>query len=557
MKKSNEGGFVQGQPELQQAMDNRQPEDPSRKRQAPLTSGYLLNQGYPALFKRKTSDLLQEAETMLNRVKIFKERIWLQTFLYRLKSLERALEQTEYLYNAETYNDYNDFINSHFGKNWRQMAMLRPEFAIPAINASEVKVPAINAPAPAINAPAPALNAPAPAINASEVKVQKLAFEYPVASPALKQTVLGNDYPSNNLDEDESQLKGMEDDQLVRELQSLHKNKVESPSNPDQSTEAHSPSMKTPEEPRKYIQETEKEGFKSRISEDKLEKGILSTMLQHEVAQLQSKGKSQAEITKTLHLDNPHYASIINPSLNTQESNRRDINNFEAAEPNQANKAIQGVNDLKQDEKVIVGIKPDMSNSEEIQIYSKPPQPKVTYINNTYQHMLLNGPTADSKVQEIREPQNIPGNAAHEHHDAIQDSIAYLQKQDQPTYAIRSHVMQPPNNLGPNYPHFISYPYVEVPKGTLKPQRQQKQSNVLTPLPHYSEYIARGSYAPYPYLKLWDHKNATFLQSHLMTSIPYKSNSSHKIDAELSDDMKRQLRDGKIIVLSDSLVRKF
>ncbi|XP_035206956.1 uncharacterized protein LOC118181850 isoform X3 [Stegodyphus dumicola] len=412
-------GFVQGQPELQQAMDNRQPEDPSRKRQAPLTSGYLLNQGYPALFKRKTSDLLQEAETMLNRVKIFKERIWLQTFLYRLKSLERALEQTEYLYNAETYNDYNDFINSHFGK------------------------------------------------------------------------------------------------------------------------------------------ETEKEGFKSRISEDKLEKGILSTMLQHEVAQLQSKGKSQAEITKTLHLDNPHYASIINPSLNTQESNRRDINNFEAAEPNQANKAIQGVNDLKQDEKVIVGIKPDMSNSEEIQIYSKPPQPKVTYINNTYQHMLLNGPTADSKVQEIREPQNIPGNAAHEHHDAIQDSIAYLQKQDQPTYAIRSHVMQPPNNLGPNYPHFISYPYVEVPKGTLKPQRQQKQSNVLTPLPHYSEYIARGSYAPYPYLKLWDHKNATFLQSHLMTSIPYKSNSSHKIDAELSDDMKRQLRDGKIIVLSDSLVRKF
>lgn len=76
--------------------------------------------------------------------------------------------------------------------------------------------------------------------------------------------------------------------------------------------------------------------------------------------------------------------------------------------------------------------------------------------------------------------------------------------------------------------------------------------NERMPPPDYQNYFMRHNYGPYPYMHNWNPQNSTVQLPQMMP--PYPNNHA-KIETQLSDEMKRELRDGKIIVLSDSVVR--
>lgn len=76
--------------------------------------------------------------------------------------------------------------------------------------------------------------------------------------------------------------------------------------------------------------------------------------------------------------------------------------------------------------------------------------------------------------------------------------------------------------------------------------------NGRLPPPNYQNYFMRNNYGPYPYMHNWNPQNSTIQLPQMMS--PYANNQA-RIGTQLSDQMKRELRDGKIIVLSDSVVR--
>lgn len=70
----------------------------------------------------------------------------------------------------------------------------------------------------------------------------------------------------------------------------------------------------------------------------------------------------------------------------------------------------------------------------------------------------------------------------------------------------------------------------------------------------YNEYLMRHNFGAYPYIQNFDPKNSTLNLAPMMPPYSPKQKINQQTNIQLSDEMKRQLRDGKIIVLSDSVV---
>ncbi|GIX87200.1 uncharacterized protein CEXT_180421 [Caerostris extrusa] len=71
---------------------------------------------------------------------------------------------------------------------------------------------------------------------------------------------------------------------------------------------------------------------------------------------------------------------------------------------------------------------------------------------------------------------------------------------------------------------------------------------------HHPYFDGKQFNKPYPYFQNPNYKNLTMQRPQTIINPPHPF-PKPKIDSEFSDDMKRQLRDGKVILLSDSVVR--
>lgn len=208
--------------------------------------------------------------------------------------------------------------------------------------------------------------------------------------------------------------------------------------------------------------------------------------------------------------------------------------------------AVQMLNDLKNEDDHLSKSNMENSNYGKSKHQDEKPVEEII-LNHTLQHAHLNMPVFTKMGPQMGSSYLPSQNRGRIYQKGLQNAIQDLQK---PNYF----------NFHGRYPTFSSPPYQQgghipdaLKQRMLKPQHMVY--NGYPAAPAYNEYLARNGYGPYPFVHYWDLKNSTL---NLQPGIPpyvIRPSMNHQIDTQLNDEMKRQLRDGKIVVLSDSVVR--
>ncbi|CAL1274422.1 unnamed protein product [Larinioides sclopetarius] len=523
-----ESGFSRGQPELQQAMDNMLAREQMIKKGLQFPTGEI--QGYPALLTHKTSYLLSEAEHMLNRVKNLKERRWVEAFVHRLKLLSSVLDQS-------VFGDHPE-------------AMEGQNFTFGEAAQSLNKAPLEEGPL----SPTPsALQESAVRETNQKQQGDKMTSKHPVTLPQTNQVLPKNDYPAERqvvtkpgLLQPLPDKKSEEDDEdeLVKELEDLHKmiasdhlqrnatpQKVE-PADVEPST---SPEEVSSEAPLKRmgpmnVNELVLEHEKSQIKEN----------LAKEVAELERLGETEEEILSSLHLNDHRFHGSMHPTMFGQKSNVGNVDHVNNG------KTFQNVQDVNSDDAMISHINPSIWRPPAAVHPAYNPYKQV-YMNNSFpsRHINLAPMNQQLLARQLQNEMvnNPPRTNLQLYHDGIKDTIQKLQKQHQ-NFLLKNHVPQMPEDPQQNSPN---------PKPS--PPNNKYQANPSLGL-HYPDRSGKYIYKPYPYFQNYNPQNLTVPEPQAMVNpFPPNSFSNHKISNELSEEMKRQLRDGKVILLSDSVVR--
>ncbi|GFR33182.1 uncharacterized protein TNCT_653701, partial [Trichonephila clavata] len=175
-------------------MDNMAREEEMIKRNLKFPSGDV--RGYPALLTHKTSDLLSEAEHMLNRVKNLRERRWVEAFVHRLKLLAAMLERS-----VIHYTDENLTVDEAIG--------------------SSKKTDVLND--STLQASPPLQETALVALNEQQVKMTKHPVAVPQRNEMLAMKEVGSERQEDMTPLMPEKKSAEEEDELVKELEDLHK----------------------------------------------------------------------------------------------------------------------------------------------------------------------------------------------------------------------------------------------------------------------------------------------------------------------------------------------
>ncbi|GFY70132.1 uncharacterized protein TNIN_268211 [Trichonephila inaurata madagascariensis] len=618
-----ERNFSMGQPELQQSMDNMAREEEMIKRNLKFPSGDVM--GYPALLTHKTSDLLSEAEHMLNRVKNLRERRWVEAFIHRLKLLAAMLERSVIHRPGEKLTVDDKAI------------------------ASSKKTDVLND--STLQTPPPLQETALVAFN----EQQKMMTKYPVAAPPKSELLAMKEVGSERQEDMKSDLtplmqekKSEEEDELVKELEDLHKiayvdNQEQSLTPPTVKGDENVENLVAEEEEKvKTVEEVEKveipavevvekeenltsenaekeaypvaEGTKKEASpavreiEEKRNPGVNETKneinlmvqvpeplekeknsaaertkgipvkeadtspieaspealppkrmmspslsaliiedekakikqnLAREIAELERLGESEEQILNELHQRNGHYLvpgpryqhGMLHPTPNTGTV----VSRYEDQIDPYGN-----VRPLPR----MIGPSPSLIPYPRANYWRPPPamypgyRPfRPTYINNSAPGMHMGMFPMNHPMYNRQFPMgNIPPQANMQlHHEGIKETIQKLQ-QDHQNFLMNNPApgMPPMSNLNYRPNTYMQYP--PNPSMGMIPYRG-----------------VRPMYTPYPYMPNQNFTaNGSPVYGNGFAPNPYPN---HNINNGFNDEMKRELRDGKVILLSDSVVR--
>ncbi|KAF8790035.1 hypothetical protein HNY73_005121 [Argiope bruennichi] len=494
------GGFPRGQPEAMQEMDNLFAHEEFVKKDLNFPNDAL--EGYPALLTYKTSHLLAEAEKMLQSVKNLKERRFVGAFIQRIKFLANILDQSVSDNNPEILEQ-----NSTFER------ILEPVSTTPLDNA--------------VVSPTPS------ELQESAVRETDQKQQGDKMTSKTSKFLPNTDYPASETSVTKLEMQPMldkkseeyEEDELVKELRNLHKiiasDILQKNITPQ---EAELASV----EPSTTSEEVTSEAPPKRMSimaSNKLalerEKSRIKQNLAEEVAELQRLGEPEEEILSSLHLNNHRFHGSMHPMMFGQKLNAENLDHADNG------KYFQNVQDVSANDAMISHIKPRIWRPRVVHLPYNPY--KHVHMNNSFQRSPVNQQVLARKYQThmannpLRTNQQI-------YQDGIKNTIQKLQKQHQ-DFLMKNQISQMQKQAPQNLPN----PEQNLSLGLYHPD-------------------AKHIYKPYPYF--YNPQNLTAPEPQTMDN-PFEPQviASHKISSELSDEMKRQLRDGKVILLSDSVVR--
>jgi hypothetical protein len=502
-----ERGFVQGQPEMQQAMDNMVAHGTIVKKRMNTSPNEGLD--YHAMLTSKTSNLLEEAEHVLGSLPVSKERQWIEAFVSRMRSIATMLEKT-----AQNKNqNLPKHLSSVSGTPVPEGLPLQPTW--PATSA-------------------------VPGINPFQ-KQNRMMSKFPVTSPELSQVLPANGYSSERQAVTKpavlsSKKEDDEDDELVRELESLHQEFVQPVFQQNSKVLDQVPIFTTPSTP--ALSKTQS----NKLTDLEEEKAKLKAKLIQEIAEFQQLGGViPNEVIHALYANNQKTTGL---PFN-QKSNIGDKLKFTEAgmvdEPE-----IQRLNDFNTEDKEISNS--NLQKMEKNMVYHAGKDIQPLNFSHSFQNINPNFHPhfhAFSKVIGHHFPYMYP-HSKEPPYEGSENAVHDLQQPNPYNDQEQYHAIVPPTNQQPGH-------IPDALKQMLsKPQNKIYNEHLAS---NYNEYLMKHSYGPYPYIHNWDKKNLTHHLSLTMPPYQPKQPVSHKIDTQLSDEMKRQLRDGKIIVLSDSVVR--
>lgn len=489
-------GVPHGQPEMDQVMDNM------------VFHGILLKKtgpgaiDYPTLLTSKTSSLLDEAEQALSTMNNSKEKQWVEAFVQRMRAIAQMLEKTA------------EMSNQNLPKNLNSVSGTPVPEGLPS--------------QPAVPAPS--------AVRGSNPfqKPKKMMSKFPVTSPELSQVLPDNEFPSESQAVTKPAMMSKnqeddEDDELVRELKSLHQTIVSEIPVQSSTVILPTPDTTSPAPPPVYP-----ESVGANMTDVELEKAKLKEKLLEEITMYQHLGGEMPEEIINAVNGNPKDSTQGSGNMPETEARKAGVIKGGMFDP----VGIERLDDIANEEKQI-----SKKNFESLNVEKNNPHPGDLQIkeNRTFQNINLN---LNLNLPAFRQ---------------LDDHMSSINK-DQ-TY------QRGPENAGENFPkqNPFNYPgnYRFEQQQNHMPnvfrQRMLRQGNRMyngyLPAANYNEYLAKTRYRPYPYTQHWNHSNSTLNFPHEVSPYVMKTSVNQHIDTQLNDEMKRQLRDGKIVVLSDSVVR--
>ncbi|PRD36733.1 UNVERIFIED_CONTAM: hypothetical protein NCL1_07619 [Trichonephila clavipes] len=626
-------------------MDNMAREEEMIKRNLKFPSGDVT--GYPALLTHKTSDLLSEAEHMLNRVKNLRERRWVEAFVHRLKILAAMLERSVFQRPHEKLTvDDKAIATSKKTDVLNDSTLQTPpplqETALVALNEQQKMLTKYPAAVPQKNEMlamkevgserqedmksdlTPLMPEKKSAEEEDELvkeleDLHKITYVDSQEQSLTPPTVKGDENVENLVAEEEEKVKTVEEEEKVEIPAVEEEEKVEIPAVEEEEKveipavevvekeenltsenvgkEAYPVAEGTKREASPAVRETEKkrnpgvnetkneinlmvqgpeplekeknsavEGTKgipvkeadtspieaspealppkrmmspslsALIIED--EKAKIKQNLAREIAELERLGESEEQILNEFHQRNGHYLvpgpsyqhAMLHPTPNTGTI----VSRYE-----------EQIDPYGRPIPRMVGPSPSLVVSYPRANYWRPPPAmypgyrpfKPTYINNSAQGMHMGMLPMNHPMYNRQFPMgNVPPQANMQlRHEGIKETIQKLQH-DHQNFLMNNPVpgMPPMSNL-----NYRPNPYMQYP-----------------PNPSMGMIPDRGvrpMYTPYPYMPNQNFTaNGSPVYGNEFAPNPYPNQN---INNEFNDEMKRELRNGKVILLSDSVVR--
>ncbi|XP_054721839.1 uncharacterized protein LOC129231525 isoform X2 [Uloborus diversus] len=276
-----------------------------------------------------------------------------------------------------------------------------------------------------------------------------------------------------------------------------------------------------------------------------------NTDYQKEMAELQQLGGTKEEIMRLLPSFDFKFNGFLDPQLNLYHDKNvnQKFNPFEMPKVHENGKQQHSrFNSLVEDRLISDG-KPALWRPT-AQTNTHYHQAVPEFRSNATANMHFNNPTkhpVGPQYMQMREPQL----SAHMNHPiTIKDAIQNLQRGNHPDI-MRSYAFDGANyfNDGPYHKELLTFPGQNNVNA-----HQNRFQNQNLGKPHFPVYYSRHGHGPHP-SPHWHHKNNSLHSTDLLPSSETKPFPNHDMNLQLSQEMKRELHDGKIIVLSDSLVR--
>ncbi|GFT07847.1 uncharacterized protein NPIL_574351 [Nephila pilipes] len=510
------GNFSRGEKELQQSVEAL------IKRSLEFPSGDV--NGYPALLTHKTSDLLREAEHMLNRVKNLKERRWVKAFILRLKLLTGVLE------NSVVQNTDDKFSQNA---------------SLSYASVSQISTPIHGS------------------TNISIIQQQaEMTATYPVTEAQMKQMLAMNNLGSERQAATspglaslmtEKKSNGEQDDELVKELEDLRKiinvdNQKNLPS-PNDKEAGNGANLMVKEPEKTAVKEAEKIStiteaaspvkIPARILPSKrMDPSLTDFFIENEIILFkQSLAREVAEMQRL---------GIVDGDLPYEFLHK--VDEYLTLDPNSEHASII----YKQERPIedMGGLNSNIVDPYNANFWRSPPAVFPTY--RSFKDITTNDsiPGIHTGIAPIDQPifnrQFQTANAhpranLHLNPAGIQKMIEKLQKENVKFWlkTARAKIAERQNSNG-------------NPNQFLHPDNNSPNNPSMGMIPVNPAY----THVAYPHLINLNRQNPPVSRNIIYgKSITSNIDLNHNTDNEFSDEMKRELRDGKVILLSDSVVR--
>ncbi|XP_071043961.1 uncharacterized protein [Parasteatoda tepidariorum] len=458
-----------------------------------------------SMFRNRATHLLDQAENMLIVAKNLKEKEWFKKFVHKLKMLASVIEQN--IVNQARENESNSFTTDEFAQSLSELPASDGQF--PQQNTSNFKTETV------------------PETRPDQIKSNQMTSKLPLTLPDINEMKSSAEYVTIDHVTKPGMTPKITDnvrDELVEELESLHKLSSLEPF--DRSITAPETSSTSVELATQPSLITERIGDKENVEQ---EKEKLKERIATEVAELKKLGETEENILSAMHIEG--FKSDGNKILITNET-----------------KESENLSEHAPMKRVV-----DESN---VHYWNQPANhipepPRQIYMNNTFLGMHINLPPVNPQMLRRQFHnglhRNMAGNNYPLYHDGLKGTIQKLQSQDNQNFLQRNHMYgaadfrqqgRPDQQQGQRGLNLYGVP-------SQSDSRYPPDNPVLN---HYVNPNFRPLYMPYPLNQNMEQRSNVFNDTKSTTY------SMSKLPTEFSEEMKRQLRDGKVILLSDSVV---